>query len=449
MKVTYFLDDKQISAKDLAGKSGKVRIRYDYTNNQTETVNIAGKNETIYVPFAMMTGLVLDNDNFQNIKVTNGKVVNEGENTIVSGIAFPGLKSDLNLSSDLGIDIPEYVEVTADVKSFELDNTVTIASNSLFDDIKTDKLDQQKINEGLDKLTDGMSKLLDGSSQLYDGLSQLLEKSNTLVTGIETLAKGAESLKAGAVTADNGVAELQAGLKQVDDGLGQLEGNSANLNAGLDTIMSGIFEAYTAQINSSYSALGVSIPTLNKDNYVTIINGAIADANAIQDPTSKANTITGLTGAREQLTGAITFYNNSAALKTGIKNYTDGVAAAKAGTDKLVAGAAELKAGTAKLAAGASQLYDGVMQIEEKSPELLAGVTALRDGSMQLSDGLKEFDKEGVSKLKELVDGNVGNIVDRINATVKAAKNYKSYSGISDGMDGTTKFIYKTAEIKK
>lgn len=65
LKVTYTLDGKEISPSDLNGQSGHVVIRYDYTNELYETREIAGKEKKIYVPFADMTGMILDNDKFQ------------------------------------------------------------------------------------------------------------------------------------------------------------------------------------------------------------------------------------------------------------------------------------------------------------------------------------------------------------------------------------------------
>ena len=59
LSVSYKLDGKTVSADELAGKSGKVTIRFDYKNNQYQTVTIDGKNEKIYVPFAMLTGILL------------------------------------------------------------------------------------------------------------------------------------------------------------------------------------------------------------------------------------------------------------------------------------------------------------------------------------------------------------------------------------------------------
>lgn len=77
-KVTYYLDGKEISPEDLAGKSGKVTIHFDYTNHSTYTETVNGEEVTVCVPFAAITGMVLD-DSFSNVEVTNGKVQNTGK----------------------------------------------------------------------------------------------------------------------------------------------------------------------------------------------------------------------------------------------------------------------------------------------------------------------------------------------------------------------------------
>ena len=83
--ITYTLDGKVVSAEALAGKSGHVTIRFDYTNTQYETKTINGKSQKIYVPFAALTGLLLDSDSFSNVSVTNGKLVDDGDRTVVAG----------------------------------------------------------------------------------------------------------------------------------------------------------------------------------------------------------------------------------------------------------------------------------------------------------------------------------------------------------------------------
>ena len=131
MKISYTLDGKSISPEDLAGKSGRVTIRFDYTNNETRTVKIDGKEHKIKVPFGMVSGVILPNENFSNIQVTNGKVISDGQNNIVVGAAFPSLRESLDIdalkedtsSEDVkkkleDLDIPEYVEITADAENF-------------------------------------------------------------------------------------------------------------------------------------------------------------------------------------------------------------------------------------------------------------------------------------------------------------------------------------------
>ena len=112
-KVTYYLDDKEISPEDLAGKSGKVKIRFDYTNNTTFTETVNGEQQTVSVPFAAVTALVLG-DGFKNVEVTNGKVEANDTTNVVLGYALPGLKDSLGIKDedlDDDVTIPEYVEI--------------------------------------------------------------------------------------------------------------------------------------------------------------------------------------------------------------------------------------------------------------------------------------------------------------------------------------------------
>ena len=272
MTVSYKFDGKSISADELAGKSGKVTIRFDYENRQYETVNIDGKNEKIYVPFGMLTGMLLDSDTFRNVEVSNGKLLNDGDRTAVIGIAFPGLQENLGIDKDK-VEIPDYVEITADVTDFELGMTVTIATNEIFNELDAAKIDSADgLTSSLNELTDGMQQLMDGSSALYDGLCTLLDKSGELVTGIETLANGAKSLKDGAASLDEGAAQLQKGAADLSSGLNTLASNNASLNGGAKQVFDTLLSTATAQIN----AAGISVPTLTIENYADTLNSVIA-----------------------------------------------------------------------------------------------------------------------------------------------------------------------------
>jgi len=241
LSVQYMLNGKAISPEELAGKSGRVTIRFNYQNMQYEMVEIDGVQEKIYVPFVMLTGTILDNDHFSNITVSNGKLINDGDRTIVAGIAFPGMSDNLALS-DSSFKIPDYIEISADVEDFSLETTLTLATNEVFSSIDlsdADSLDDLK--DSLGKLDDAMDQLLDGSSQLYNGLSALLDKSGELISGIDQLADGAKQLANGSSQLDTGASKLQVGAESLSGGLGTLVQNNDSLNAGakqiFDTIL--------------------------------------------------------------------------------------------------------------------------------------------------------------------------------------------------------------------
>lgn len=275
MHITYTLDGKSVSADALAGKSGHVTMRFDYENTQYETKTIAGKSQRIYVPFAVLTGAILDSDNFRNVSVTNGKLVDDGDHTVVVGMAFPGLQENLALDTDK-LEIPSYVEVSADVTDFSIETTLTVVTNSVFNDVDDDKLDKDALDElsdDLDKLTDAMEQLMDGSDELFDGLDTLLDKSHELA---------------------DGVGQLSSGLKKLD-------ANSAQLNEGAKTVFNTLLDTANKQLqaNESLSEAGITIPELTISNYADVLNGVIAklDPDSVIAQAEAA--------ARQQVTAAV------------------------------------------------------------------------------------------------------------------------------------------------
>lgn len=305
MSVRYTLDGQAIAPEALAGQSGHVTIRFDYQNMQYEEVLLDGKTEKIYVPFTMLTGMLLDTEVFRNVTVSNGKLINDGDRIAVVGIAFPGLQEDLAISKEK-LDIPDYVEISADVENFEMGMTMTLATTELFGAIDSDKLDFHELSDAMAELTDAMGQLMDGSSQLYDGLCTLLEKSGDLVSGINKLAEGAAQLKAGAESLDSGAAQLQAGAAQLSSGLNTLNANSSSLNGGARQV----FSSLLSMANTQLSEAGLSVPTLTIDNYASVLDGVIASLDdtavyqvALEQVTATVNANRGM--IEERVTEAV------------------------------------------------------------------------------------------------------------------------------------------------
>jgi len=426
MSVSYTLDGKVVTPDGLAGKSGKVTIRFDYTNHEYQMMDVGGEQEKIYVPFAMLTGVVLDNEIFRNVEVSSGKVYNDGGRTAVIGMAFPGLQENLDIDSEK-LEIPDYVEITADVTGFKLGTTFTVAVSDLFGQLDTDKLDEtDDLNESLDKLTDAMAQLMDGSDQLYDGLDTLLEKSGQLADGVDKLAAGAGTLKEGADALGTGAAQLQTGadalcggldtlntgLDMLGTGLSTLNGNSAALNAGAKQV----FDTLLASASQQLTAAGAQLPAeLTAENYGKILDGVIA---ALPEAASAPVV---------QLKASLDSYNQ---FYQGLQSYTAGVAQAASGV-------AELKDGADQLSGGASQLSGGITQLNGGASRLSGGAAELYGGVMTLKDSTPA-----------LVDGDLEGLVGRLQATADASRGYQSFSGVSGETEGQVKFIYRTAPVE-
>lgn len=256
VKATYYLDGNEISPEDLAGKSGKVKIRLDYTSNETVTKDVNGKDEDISVPFVAVSGMVLG-DNFTNIQVTNGKYLAQGESNIVVGYAVPGLDSGVkDAAKNLDTEIPDYVEVSADVTDFSLDMTVTMLVNGSEMDYSGD-LDLTDLDDLTEALSSAGNQLADGSGELSDGAGQVSEGAGTLASKMGDLTTGAGSLKAGMETLSSSSGDLASGVAVIDQSAQSIANGINTLDTAVNTKMTAEEQAAVAQQAGTAAASAV------------------------------------------------------------------------------------------------------------------------------------------------------------------------------------------------
>lgn len=323
MKISYTLDGKDISAEDIAGKSGHVKIRFDYTNKETKKITVDGKEYNVAVPFMVMSGMVLDGDNFSNVSVTNGKAVSDGSKNIVLGYALPGLKDSLKLDTlDAlkDVDIPDYFEVEADTTNFDLQLTMSVIMSDALRDIDVDDdTSMDDLKSDLDELKDSSKKLVDGTSDLLDGTKELDDKFGEYADGVNTLVKGINSAKSGTDKLESGSKQLAAGTKSLvkgagdlDDGAKKLDKGAGDLKNGTDSLKSGAdqvkggtdqvkggiasLDAGAKQLKSGSDALSSGTNTLSAgmDQFRTQYDKGVADAKtATADEIQKTGTSIG------------------------------------------------------------------------------------------------------------------------------------------------------------
>lgn len=244
LKIEYELDGVKVTPSELEGESGHLKVTCNFTDNIYEERKINGRTEKIYVPFLASLVTVMDDETYRNVEISSGKVSYDGSRYAIVGLAFPGLSEDMG-DSLKDIDIPNTIELEADVTDCEPMGLYLFVSNSLFNNMDVDTDDEiDDLKDALGQLSDAVTQLLDGSSKLYDGLGEL----------------------------ENGAVELSDGVTQLSDGLNKINANSAQLNLGAQQVFNSLLSTATSQVR----AAGVSIPDLTIDNYNSVLDAAIA-----------------------------------------------------------------------------------------------------------------------------------------------------------------------------
>lgn len=344
MKTVYILDGKEISPEELDGKNGHLEIRITYENHAKRTVSVKGGEETVFSPIVLVTGLILPNKTCSDVRIDNGKVINDGDKNIILGAAMPGLKESLGMKEGEAAEIltiPDTLTISADVEDFSMPSTYTVGLTDVLDEIDPDSFDS------LDELSDSLAKMEDAALEL--------------VQGSKELSKGADTLGSRYAEFDQGIDTMQSGIDALDAGAASLAAGIAEYTSGTDTLNAGI-QTYFGE-NGELSA-------------------------TITEYKNGVNTL--LAGIEEYTEGADT-------LADGVNTYV-------AGEEKLAEGAKQLSA----LSEGLTRIQEAVRILSESADgtgsaeeDLLAAAGELADGTETLSQALKS---ETVQKLLEQVD---------------------------------------------
>ena len=256
--INYELDGKEIEAKDLAGKSGKIKITINYTNKEERTVTVNGKTEKMYVPFVIATGTIFDNTKIKNIKITNGRVVDNGTKTFVVALSCPGLVESLELKDDLDIDLNK-VEITFDAENFEIGNIMSVAMPKVFENTDIDNLDAlDEIYSQINELKSASNQLVEGAKTLQDGTEEYIEKSSEFADGLATFNRGMNTATNSYDKIDEGIDSVNSNVDTLKNGASKINDGVNDLTDGLNTLQSGV----SAGKKQAVSSLETSSKTL-------------------------------------------------------------------------------------------------------------------------------------------------------------------------------------------
>lgn len=246
VKIRYELDGQEISANDIQGKSGHLKLTISFTNNYSQVKNINGKSIVIHPSYLAGGMLNMSTGNFTNVKCESGKIVNDGTNEMLAFANIPGLNETLRsagldkVNNQLGIS--DDVTVEADVNDFDLGSIMVGMTNEI--DLASELGEIGSVSEltdGIDQLIEADNQLIDGSKQLYDGTTQLKEQAAPLTGSsdqVRQLSSGAIQLNDGVKALQTGISQYTAGASAINEGVNQLYGipqGAAAISSGMNT----------------------------------------------------------------------------------------------------------------------------------------------------------------------------------------------------------------------
>lgn len=438
IQIRYYLDGKELSAEELAGKKGELKITFKITENEN-------CQEGFFDGYALQMSFVMDTELAKNIVSEGATIANVGSDKQLTYTILPGKGADYT--------------VTADVTDFEM-SEIAINGIRLNLDMEVDDAELMEqiteLQEGIGQIDDGSEELLDGAKQLENGLELLDEKSDQLTDGSNAMKSALEALSdvlSGMSNASEKVGALvdastaiKAGIKEAWAGTGMLKAqvsyeafketfkvamqqNGLN-DLDVDSLIVGNQQAaeslismitdlrqQTAELESQAQQAIEAAEELEKTAGLLTDEAEKAAINE-QAATFKSQaeqlrqSASTLSDQAKQLEKVVSLLNgNNAAfsvLEAYLMTVNEAVAKLEAGLDTLYTKYEQFDQGIIQLATTFSEMFyrlsaltDAVSEIADEYGKLDMGLRQYTEGAKELLDGMKEL----VTGTQELAAG--------------------------------------------
>ncbi len=428
--VEYELNGEKISSEEILGKSGTVKINLQYKNKESRTVDINGKKVKMYVPFVVVAGTIVKNENASNITVSSGKVIDDGTKTIVVGMGMPGLQESLGISKD-EIEIPSNIEITMDTTDFKSESIISYVTPKVIDE---------------------------KDLKVFDNLNQIEAQVDTLQSSSKKIEEGANTLKSGVTVAYQGAKTIQSEVSKATKSL------STNKTDALNS------ETLAQIKTSAVSQVSKQMATQK----ATIVATAKAQAEAMADSQKTTTENMAFSAAQTMINGNPQYQalystlndNQKALFETAIKATASTTAKTASGkTAETTAGTvAEQVAGTVASSLSTTitttvanevktvaqeQVVSQMNTLNEGLKQLTDGLAKLDNGATQLSQGIKTFNEQGINKICNYIKGDAKNLTNRIEKLTELSNEYNNFTILNSDSTGNVKFIMIIDAIKK
>ena len=392
------------------------------------------------------------------------KYANQGVKKLTAGIHELG-KNAPKLKKGVGEYVDGVDKLAEGTKKYVgVINLVMTSIKTVTADIGTiDTAKLSALTAGLEKLNKGLSALGD-----KDKMAQLSDGAKSVSDGIGKVNAGLSDLKSSFSNNDNAIAALETALAADEKVLEGLKAAKAAGDTNLDTAIAtmeksvegqkkaiaGLKEVTKGQKDGvdklvASTASGSELATGAK-TIADSVSALVSGIATMADPTTMAT----LKDAMEKIGKVLPSLTSMLAMASGDtlsksnKQLTDGC-------DKLLEAGKTMRSTIKKLGNGMTQLDNGAKQLDSATDTVVSGTGKLKEGTgklfsgaEKLNDGFTKFRKKAIDKLMDFYNDDLKGMVDRLQDIMDAGKEYKSFSGIDDSMDGEVKFIIETEAVK-
>lgn len=451
LKIKYFLDGKEISPKDLGGKSGHLRIDIEITHSNAVDWDKA--------KLLTQIQLTADLDVFKEIKTAGSRVV-VGKKANITFVAMPPGNQSFRFEAEgenIYLDpisitvVPSTISLSGDMKSGL--EQLTDGLNKMGDGTSELAEGAKALTSGTGELKAGMAQLDKGVGSLYKGSKELSKNTHSLKSGIDQyydglkqmagqgdqLISGFGQLSTGMETLGQKGNEIQQGLGQINEGLKAVDKGNAELSQGLDQLAAG--HTQLMQLASMYA--NSNDPMLRK-----LAEGVIQEGEGLQKLNAglkeSSKGLGTIAGSTNQLYQGYGEYNTGIVTMAGsMKQMSQGVGALPAAMKQLVKGFEALKTGLDRYFGGVVEISKALGLLRENTKSLPQNTDKLLKGQTQLKDGIVSVDK-GLAEMSQEINSSLGGL------TAGDQKNsYQSFADNEKNKNSTVQFVMRTAAIER
>ncbi len=446
ISIKYYLDGVEYSAKDIAGKSGKLKIRLVITKNPSYN------GPDFYKNYALNGSIAFDTRKCKNIVADGATIANVGQNKQLTYIALP----DRGLNETITMDVEDFEADGLSINGIPLNLDVEVDDSELLAKVAELQDGIVKVDDGANALNSGLETF--GSaitevetqlkksglsqeqinaqiSQLY-GLKSQLSRVNDLISGSQQLIKSSAEIQNGIAQLNDGLTDLENNLKTSDmSSITQLQNQNDSAITNLNTQIANLESQLKVAEEAGADETTITTLETQLESLKSTLMLISANKQANSKLTGSLSTISGIISKLKS--GSQTLNSSYAKFDKGLRDYTTAIIEfAKLAQnmqkyiDYLPKTDTEAKNAVAKLIAGYNQLSSGAIALVNGGSQLASGTSELRSATSSLDTQVTDEIDSLLSSIQG--EAKIGSFVSDKNTNVEAVQ-----------------FVIKTDKIEK